>query len=49
MKVKITNTKLNDSFIVDEKTVSDVVIIAWAEIKRRGWKKDDCYSETLSN
>ena len=48
LKIKIVNTKHNDSLIVEEPTIEEARISAKNEWKKRGWKESDMYSETIA-
>lgn len=39
MKVKIHNTELNDSVIIEADTIPELVDIGIYELEKRGWKK----------
>lgn len=49
MEVKIHNTELNDSVIIEAETISELTNIGMSELEKRGWKKEDCWSEKLSD
>ncbi len=47
MKIKIVNTRYNDSLIIEEPTIEEVRISAKNEWEKRGWKEPDMYSEVV--
>lgn len=47
MKVKIINVELQDSIILEGKNIKNIRATALAEVSRRGWKTEDCYSEVI--
>lgn len=48
MKIKIINTKHNDSLIL-EGNLEEIRTQASEETRKRGWKDDDCYSEKIED
>lgn len=47
MKFKIINTHNEDSFTVEGSMIEDIQKLAKQEIKKRGWKTENCFSEEL--
>ena len=45
MKVKLICG--DDSFIIEGDTIEDIIQITNYEIQKRGWIKDQCWSERL--
>jgi hypothetical protein len=44
MKIKVINDKVQDSIVFEGKTIADIQVSAMDEMKKRGWKHEDCYS-----
>jgi hypothetical protein len=44
MKFEIVNSKLNDSIIIEGKTLSVCRDKTNLEMEKRGWKREDCFS-----
>ena len=49
MKYKITNTKYEDSLIVEADTIEEIRGFAIAESAKRNWDSEDCFSEELTS
>ena len=47
MRFKITNTKYNDSLIIEGETIQSCVEENTYQLEKRGWKREDCFSEKL--
>lgn len=48
MKFKITNSKIEDSLIVEADTIEEVRGLAIAECAKRNWDSEDCFSEEIT-
>lgn len=49
MKVKIINEELQDSIILEEKTIEEIRTSAYAEMTKRKWEGRDCWSEIIES
>jgi hypothetical protein len=47
MKYKITNTKVDDYFIVFGDNLHVIKDVAESGMRERGWNMEDCYSEEI--
>ena len=47
MKFRIHNRKYEDSLVVEGDTIEEVRKKAFYEEERRGWKREDCWSEEV--
>ena len=48
MKFKITNSKINDSLVVEEETLAEVRGSVISECAKRNWDSEDCFSEEIT-
>jgi len=48
MKFKITNTKYEDSIVLEGETIEEIREEAANQTAIRGWKGEDCFSEKLA-
>lgn len=47
LKFEIHNDNYNDYFVVTGDTIAEITQSVKAEMLKRGWKNDDCYSVRL--
>ena len=47
MIIKLSNSKLNDSIVLERDTIEEIREEAKEQIKVRGWEDEDCYSELI--
>lgn len=49
MKIKLCNPIQKDSIIIEKETIEECRDIVTKEMRSRGWKYDECYSERLED
>lgn len=45
MKIRLINRETEDYIILEEESIEEIRATASIEMKKRGWKAEDCYSE----
>ncbi len=48
LRFKVINQKMNDSIIIEADGPVQLKEVAFAELQKRGWNKEDCYSEEIN-